>query len=258
MKVRMLTALLATALGGAVLLVAPAAWAENGKFSLATGFDYSTGKYGTASTTGIFSIPMVGKYATGPWVFKLTAPYVRISGMGGVVPGTGRIKTSGSTSNTQSGLGDTVAAATYNFYDDRESALGVDLTGKIKLATAGAGLGSGANDYAAQMDIYQSLDKFTAIGSLGSRILGSPAGISLNTVLYGSFGGVYQFTNQTSGGVDMSLAQSPSTTTAGQQELTAYVSYKIDRHLKAQGYVLKGFSGGSPDRGVGALVTYGF
>lgn len=258
MKNRMLTAWLATTLGGAALLVAPAALADDEKFSLASGFDYSTGKYGTASTTDILSIPIVGKYESGPWVFKLSAPYVRISGMGGVVPGTGRITTSGSTGNTQSGLGDTVAAASYNLYDDSESILGVDLTGKIKLATADTGLGSGANDYAAQMDVYQSLDKFTAMGSLGSKVLGSPTGITLKKVFYGSFGGVYQFTNQTSGGIDMSLAQSPSALAARQHEFSAYVSYKIDKHLKAQGYVLKGFSSGSPDRGAGALFSYGF
>lgn len=253
-----LNAWLATALGGAALLLAPAAWADDGKFSLATGFDYSSGKYGTASTTNILSIPVVGKYTTGPWLFKLTAPYVRISGAGGVVPGMGPVRMRGTASNTQSGLGDAIAAATYSLNEASTSTFSVDLTGKIKLATADTGLGSGANDYAAQMDVYQSLDRFTAMGSLGSRILGNPNGISLNTVLYGSFGGVYQFTNQASGGVDMSLAQRPSATTAGQQELTAYVNYRIDKRLKAQGYVLKGFSDGSPDRGVGALVTYGF
>ena len=258
MKHRNLTARLTAILSGVALLLAQAAWADNEKFSLATGFDYSTGKYGTASTTNIFSIPVVGKYTTGPWVFKLTAPYLHISGMGGVVPGTGHIKASGYTGNTQSGLGDAVAAATYNLYENNASSRSIDLTGKIKLATADANLGSGANDYAAQMDVYQSLDKFTAMGTLGSKVLGSPAGITLNTVLYGSFGGVYQFSNQTSGGMDMSLTQGPSTTTAGQQELTAYVSYKIDKRLKAQGYVLKGFSDGSPDKGVGALFSYGF
>lgn len=258
MKCKVLTVLVAATMGSAVLLFTPAAWADNGKFSLASGFDYSTGKYGTASSTGILSIPMVSKYATGPWIFKLTVPYVRISGAEGVVPGMGRIKARSTAVNSRSGFGDTVAVASYNLYEESTSAIGVDLTGKIKFATADTGLGSGANDYAAQMDIYQSLDKFTAMGSLGSKVLGSPAGIAMNTVFYGSVGGVYQLTNQTSGGIDMSLAQSPTTTTARQQELTAYVSYKIDKHFKAQGYVLKGFSDGSPDSGIGALFSYGF
>jgi len=245
-------------LSGAAALSAHAAWADNDKFSLASGLDYSTGKYGTANTTSILSIPVVGKYETGPWAFKLTVPYVRISGVGGVVPGMGRIKTGGAASKTQSGMGDTVAAATYSLYEGSTSNLGIDVTGKIKFATADTNLGSGANDYAAQIDAYQSMDKFTAMGSFGTKVLGSPVGITLNSVLYGSFGGVYQFTNQTSGGLDMSLAQRVSTSTEGQQELTAYVSYKIDRHLKAQGYVLKGYSSGSPEHGFGALFTYGF
>ena len=236
----------------------PAAWADDDKFSLATGFDYSTGKYGTASTTDILSIPVIGKYATGSWVFKLTVPFIRISGTGEVVPGMGSIRARGTTNKVQSGLGDIVAATSYNLYQDSASTLGIDLTGKIKFATADAGLGSGANDYAAQMDAYKRLDKFTAMGSLGIKVLGSPAGTTLDPVLYGSLGGVFQFTHQTRGGLDMSIVQPPSTTIAGQQELTAYAIYQIDEHLKAQGYVLKGFADGSPDVGVGALVSYGF
>lgn len=258
MKNQVLAALLAGALSSAAAFAAADAWADDERFGLSTGFDYSTGKYGTAISTGIFSIPVTRKYETGPWAFKLTVPYVRISGAGNVVPGVGRIKTGGTTSSTQSGLGDAVAAASYNIYPGSASTPGVDLTGKVKLATADAGLGSGANDYAAQADVYQSLDKFTAMGSLGSKVLGSPSGITLNTVLYGSFGGSYQFTEQTSGGVDMGLAQNPSATGARQQEITAYVNHKIGKNLKAQGYLLKGLSDGSPDNGVGAAVSYGF
>ena len=253
----MLIAWLAT-LSVAALPAAPAAWADDDKFSLATGFDYSTGKYGTASTTDILSIPVIGRYATGPWVFKLTVPFVQISGTGEVVPGMGHIKARGATKKVQSGLGDIVAAASYDLYQNSASTRGVDLTGKIKFATADAGLGSGANDYAAQMDAYQSLDKFTAMGSLGIKVLGSPAGTTLDNVLYGSLGGVFQFTHQTRGGLDLSLARPPSANVAGQRELTAYAIYQIDAHLKAQGYVLKGFADGSPDAGVGALVSYGF
>lgn len=258
MKNKVIASLLAGALSGAVIAI-PQAWADDEKFGLATGFDYSTGKYGTASSTDMLSIPVVGKYETGPWAFKLTVPYVRISGSSGVFPGVGRIKSGVPASRTQSsGLGDAVAAASYNIYTGSASTTGVDLTGKVKLATADTGLGSGANDYAAQADVYQSLDRFTAMGSLGSKVLGSPGGITLNTVLYGSFGGAYQFTRLTSGGVDMSLAQKPSATGARQQELTAYVSHKIGNDLKAQGYVLKGFADGSPGKGVGAAVSYGF
>jgi hypothetical protein len=77
-------------------------------------------------------------------------------------------------------------------------------------------------------------------------------------MLYGSFGGTYQFTGQTSTGIDMSLSQDPSSTGAMQHELTAYVNYKLDKNFKARGYVLRGSSSGNLNNAVGGQVYYGF
>jgi hypothetical protein len=211
------------------------------RFSLSTQFDYNS-----------------NKYEAGPWVFKLTAP-AGITGAGGVVPETGHTR-SDRIDGTQFGLSDTEAAATINVYAGNASTPGVDLTGKVRVNMADKNKisGLGQNDYAAQMDVYQSVDKFTAKGSLGSKVQGNPTGIILNPVLYGSFGGVYQLTGQTSTGVDMSLSQYPSSTGTTQHELTAYVSYKLDKNLKARGYLLKGISNGNPNSALGGQVYYGF
>jgi hypothetical protein len=138
--------------------------------------------------------------------------------------------------------------------------LGIGLTGKVKLGIADkiTGLGNGQNDYAAEADAYQSFNKFTAVSSLGYKVLGSPAGIGADSVLYGSLGGIYQLNDQVSGGVDINLAQGYSATAADQRNLTAYVSHSINKSMKARGYVLKGFANGSPDTGLGAQVYYGF
>jgi hypothetical protein len=242
MKSKILTALVAGILGVAAAFAAPVASASDERFSLSSGFDSSS-----------------NKYETGPWVFKLTVP-AGISGKGSVVPEIGRIRTAGTTGSTQSGLGDTEAAATYNIYAGSASTPEIDLTGKVKVNMADKNkvFGFGQNDYAAQMDVYQSLNKFTAKGSLGSKVLGNPTGITLNPLLYGSFGGVYQFTKQTSTGVDMSLSHDPSATGIMQQELSAYVSYKLDKNFKARGYVLRGFSNGTPNNALGGQVYYGF
>ena len=253
MKSKIFTALVAGTLGVVAAFAAPVARAVDGRFSLSTGY----GNYGTSSATDTFPIPVTGKYETGHSTFKLNAPYVRISGMEGVIPGMG-VTGVGTTSNTQSGLGDTVAAATYSIYEDTASNFKVDLTGKAKLATAIEGIGGRAHDYAAQADVYQGFDKFTAMGSLGSKVVGHTGGLTLNTVLYGSFGGAYQFAKQASGGVNVSSIQNTSTTLIEQQELTAYVDYKIDKVLKVQGYVLKGLSSDSPIRGVGAFLSSKF
>ena len=254
-----------------VLCNAAAYAADGGNFYMATGFDYSSGKYGSDTTTTMLSIPVIGMYLSGDWMFRLTVPYVRITGngtvipgMGGAVPGSGGSVSGGgggskgSGSTTQSGLGDVIAAATYNIYSGIENARRVDLTGKFKFATADAGLGTGENDYAAQVDVYQGFDSFTATGSLGYQVLGDPPGYDLSNAAYGIFGGYYQFAERTYAGAEMRLSQKLYATGEGPRELTAYVSHQFDESLKISAYVLKGFSDGSPDSGFGVLLTSGF
>ena len=259
MKNIILLALMAANLGWATVSAAPGAWTDDDKFSLTTGFDYSAGKYGSANATDMLSTTAAtSEYETGQWMFKVAVPYARITSTGSTATGIGLARTGATARDVQSDLGDPVAAASYNIYSGRSSTFGIDLTGKVKLKTADAGLDIGQNDYAAQADAYQSFNKFTALGSLGYMVLGSTAGISMNKVIYGSFGGSYQLDDKMHGGVDLCLTQSPSLTGDGHRELTAYVSRKISKNFKAKGYVLKGFSNGSPDSSLGAQVHYGF
>src|SRR5215467_11554119 len=81
--------LLGTAYGAGGAL---AAAAQEGSLSVGTGFDYSSGNYGTSETTDIVSVPVFGKYEYGRWLFRLTVPYIRISGPGNVLPGVGRVR----------------------------------------------------------------------------------------------------------------------------------------------------------------------
>jgi hypothetical protein len=235
----LLTILVASTLSITTVLAAPV----DDRFSLSTRFDYNS-----------------NKYEAGPWVLKFTAP-ASISGTGIAAPEIGHIRTDNTVGSMPSDLSNTEAAATINVYPGSASTPGIDLTGKVKvnLADKNKFLGLSQNDYAAQMDVYQNVDKFTAKGSLGSRVLGNNlTGIILNPVLYGSFGGAYQLSGQASTGVDMSLSQDPSLTGITQHELTAYVSYKLDKNLKARGYLLKGFSNGNPNTALGGQVYYGF
>jgi hypothetical protein len=237
MKSKFLLALMAGSLGVIAALVIPAAWAGDEKFSLSSGFDSNS-----------------KQYQAGPWVFKLAAP----AGLSGnVTPERGGNSIGATPGSALSGLSNTEAAASYNIYAGSNSTPQVNLTGKVKVRQADKTqlFSFRQNDYAAQMDVYQSLDKFTAKGSLGSTVLGGSTGITLNPLLYGSFGGIYQLTEKTSTGIDMRLSHDPS---AMQQELSAYVSYKLDNSFKARGYVLRGFSNGSPNSAIGGQVYYGF
>ena len=242
-------------------------WAADGQLSLSSGFDYSSGDYGGSASTDILSIPVIGKYETGPWTYRLTVPYIEVTGPGNVVPGVGRGNTVNgkkgaavSGTSTESGLGDITGAATYNLFPGTATQPAVDLTGKIKLGTADRerGLGTGENDYSAQVDVYQAFDRITGFATLGYSILGSSSAIPLDNVFYVTIGAGYKFDDRLSGGVMLDLREAASSFSGPRRELTGYVNYKLDRQWKVQGYVLQGFADGSPDFGLGALVTRAF
>lgn len=248
----------------AMLAASASANAED-QFSLATGFDYSSGKYGTSTTTEILYIPVVAKYETGDLTLKLTVPYLSVTGTSsGVVRGMGSIKpgrpmtttsTTSSKKNSASGLGDIVAAAGYTVYD--VDALSLDVVGKVKLGTANAndGLGTGKNDYSAQVDSYYTVNKMTVFATAGYKIVGRPAGVTLNNVAFGTLGASQKFNDNIDAGIMLDVAQSASPTGDGPIEVTIFASRKMSKTLKVQASVLQGFSKGSPDTGVGAMVT---
>ena len=162
------------------------------------------------------------------------------------------------TSTTRSGLGDVVVAATRNVFNSDSSRLIVNMTGKVKLGTASSaqGMGTGTTDYAFQSEVYQLTGSLTSFGTLGYKVYGRPTGYSLNNVLYGHLGGSYRFDRETNGGMMLSLAQKSTLTSSPRIEVVFFASQKLDKNLKAQGYVLKGFTNSVPNWGTGASVAY--
>jgi hypothetical protein len=233
---------------------------ENGKFSLETGMGYTTGKYGGTQSTNILYVPVVGKYEIKSWTLKLTVPYLRVSGPRNVINGVGVAGAATPAVTTRSGLGDVIAAATHNFYNGGSSGLLIDLTGKIKFGTASStqGLGTGKNDYAFQVDLYQTTGDHTNFGNVGYKIYSSPVGYKLNNVFYGSLGGSYKFNQETSGGMMVNFSQKVTAKGSSHIQAIFFASHKLDKNLKAQGYVLKGFTNSVPSWGVAATVAYLF
>ena len=234
---------------------------DAGVFSVTSGVDYSSGNYGSQNRTDITSIPVISKYEVDSWVFKLTVPYVSITGPGNVSPGIGKFKGNTTTKrSTESGLGDIVGAATYNVYNGSNGGPAADVTGKVKFGTADdkKGLGTGENDYIGQIDLYQSFGDFTALGTIGYRVYGDTSSAPLDNVFFGSLGGSYKIALGTSAGVIYDYRPAITTNGSAISETTAFLNHKISDNWKAQAYLVKGFSSGSPDYGVGALVSYVF
>src|SRR5262247_3422668 len=106
------------AIAAALLAASPAALAAaDDLVTWSVGAEYSSGDYGAPQKTEIFYVPFAVKYETGPWAYKLTVPYVEMTGPGNVIGAGGdRIVVPGVNQprRTASGLGDIVGGVFYN------------------------------------------------------------------------------------------------------------------------------------------------
>ena len=247
------------ALAAMLALSSSALFAEG--LTLGTGFDYTSGKYGTSEKTEILYVPLTGKYEMGPWTFRAVVPYIRITGPGNVVgAGADRVTLPGAstTRRTESGLGDIVGSAFYNVMNESRAPFGLDIGAKVKLGTADRdrGLGTGENDYSVQADAFKPFGATTVFASLGYRWYGDPPGVDLRNVVYGSAGATHKLSDNTSFGAAYDWRPKVSTNGGQISEATAFVTQRLSRAWKVQLYGVKGFSTGSPDYGVGAFLSY--
>lgn len=242
--------------------------------SLGIGIDYSSGKYGTATTTDILSVPVTAKYGTGNWTFKASLPWLRVSGDPNVIPGVGTVANSnplgrgrtggtGTGSGTQpqsttaSGIGDLRLAATYSF--STGSALGVDLTANAKVATADEdkGLGTGASDVGVALDLYRDFAGTTLFGGLSYTALGESDFIDVAGVA-GANLGVSRKVGGGTLGAAYDWRQAAASGFEDRSEVTAFYSVPAGPAGKLQVYALAGLSDGSPDLGAGVGYTVAF
>lgn len=255
-----------TGIAVALLCLAQTAFAaDDGRWRVGTGVHYSTGTYGGTIDTTILAIPLNLRYETGPWVLKLSVPYLEISGASAVIPGVGPVdrnnrRGGGTVESSASGLGDSTVSATYAAYYNAASRAGFDLTGKLKLATGdeNAGLGTGSNDASVQVDVYQGMEGYTLYGSFGYTLFGDSPIADLQNVFYG-YGGLSRRLNETDTlGFEIDLRQGASPAPLAQKELMGFYTRRFDRIWRGQAYLFKGFSDGSPDWGAGATLAYSF
>jgi len=246
------------ALAALCLAAAPAA-AQEGVVALGAGLHYSEGNYGTPDTTRITSFQLTGRYERDRWIYKLTVPYLHVSGGQNVVPGIGAVDRSRGSSSA-SGIGDVVAAATWNAHYDRESMLGIDLTGKVKLGTAdeSKGLGTGENDFSFGADLYKSIDRMTLFAGLGYTVFGDPPGFRLDNGFYWSLGAAWKLPPRDSIGVSLDGRQAITPGSGAQRELSGFWTRALDAVWKVQAYLLVGLADGSPDWGGGLTLARPF
>ncbi|WP_372522645.1 hypothetical protein [Sulfuricaulis sp.] len=251
----------------ATLLPVPhqASAATDGETSIIVGAEYTSGDYGTSSKTKIWYFPVTLRYETDVNAASVTVSYLSVEGRGDVVVSGGgggmgmgsqtvqRTSTLNGT-RTNSGFGDVILTGSHKLSGTASSR--IDLTGKIKLGTADEtdNLGTGENDYAAQLDFEQNYNSNSVFGSAGYKIFGDPPGTDYKNVFYGSIGFSHKLDAALAAGLVLDAQQAALSGGSGQSELTLFLNNKIDKKTRLTGYFLKGFANGSPDWGLGVTL----
>lgn len=236
---------------------------ESGEWRISGGADYSSGDYGASQDTDILYVPFSAAYLSGPWKAKLTVPWIRIEGPGGVVGGgegavvVKPVSASGPRT-TESGLGDIWASLAYQVEALPKAYGYLDLTGKVKFPTADEkkGLGTGETDYTVQADYAYALGKLTPMLEVAYKIKGDPRHVDLKNVFYVSAGADYRFDSDVHAGASFDFQQASSAGAEASRELFGYLSFRLSKSWSLMPYAYLGFSKGSPDQGGGLSFGY--
>lgn len=247
----------------AIALVSNAAAAEDTRFGLSTGVEYTSGDFGGSEDIEDLYVPIAASADVGRLNFRLTVPYVSVrapsetteSGEDGQpIAGTGN-------TSTESGLGDIVGSVTiYDVVNKPGLGFALDVTGTVKFGTADLdkGLGTGENDYSVRVDAYKFYDRVILMGSAGYKFRGEPEGVEFDDVWLGSVGGAYEVSTHTLMGLYYDHRQSPLATGDDIQELTGFVSTRLSDGWNIEIYTFAGFSHSSPDWGAGLILSTDF
>lgn len=233
--------------------------ASSEKVSLSTGLDYSRGSYGETTDTKIWYIPISFKLEKTNYLFKLTVPFIQITGPG-IVTGSeaNPNNTNNSETTTESGLGDMIGKFSYSLIPYTPQKIALDLTIKIKYPTAdeSKGLGTGETDYYLQTDGLYNSKSLTTFITFGYKVYGDPPNVDYQNVFYFSVGESIKVSSIFSFGFFYDYRQPATRKSEELNELMIYSSYKVTKKKKLLLYGMNGFSEGSPDWGIGINFSY--
>jgi hypothetical protein len=235
-------------------------WQLMGTFGLSD----SSGNYGTPVNTDVLLGLSTLSLANGNFKFSASIPYMRISGRGLVIfDASGNpIVINRRTSlppDVRTGWGDVNFSASYTIppaiLDDFE----VRLTGvtKVPVGSARRRLSTGEYDFGASVDVSRQFGIWGPFVTVGYLDSGKPTGFTLyNTTSFSAGTSLTLSDNLVAvASYDYDSADSPLVP-AG-HELFGSISWLGDNHITLTGYGTAGLSAGSPDFGVGFLISYG-
>lgn len=226
--------------------------------TLSIGAAYATGDYGFGGddVEDVYA-PVTLDVKGERFLFSLTVPYASIDGPEGSVWVSDTFLPGDGPTVSEQGLGDVIASLTaLNVFESSDGSVVVDLTGTIKFGTADEedGLGTGENDYAAQVDVYRLFDRGTLFANGGYKVRGDPDYFDLDDTWFVSAGGVYRISAANSLGAMVSHRPEVIWYADDATDLTVFAGHRFVNGWRMDVHALAGLSDGSPDWGAGFRV----
>ena len=225
-------------------------------FSLSAGIDLSSGAYDQEIDTDTLYLPFSFTYERGPWLARITLPFLGVRGPGDVQGGVNdplRVE-------SDFGIGDIYVDASYYWTPVSTWLPSFEFGAQMKIPSASRedNLGTGEADYALGLDLSHWFGNWTPFARVTYRFLGDNEDYQLNDGFTTSVGVQYRFNEKLSGGIIYDWRQSTNDIQADPQEISPYASYRATEHVTVTPYTYFGLTSSSVDVGGGLTVSYRF
>lgn len=236
-------------------------WNLTGNF----GVTDTHGNYGTRQNTDVLLGLSTLSLSDGNFRFSASIPYMRISGRGLVVfDASGNpilINRRASVApDVRTGWGDLDLGASYLIppavVDDFQVRIGTVV--KVPTASARRRLSTGQADFGASIDVSRPFGIWTPFVTVGYLDQGRAVGYTLYNTISVSAGTSLELSENLVAVASYDYDSANAPTVAAGQELFGSLSWVRDDKITLTGYGTVGLSSGSPDLGVGVLLSYGF
>ncbi len=222
--------------------------AENGRGYLDVSGGFKTGDFGTPVRSDLYYFSAGLGYVTTLYDVNVTVPYLYLS------------NTSGSSTSSESGIGDIILRGSRVLLPESKSGISLDGSLAFKLPTAdkNKGLGTGEADFGGFLGLHQRFDKTKLSLLAGYIIVGQPSNVTYNDIyLYGI--GVSQIISRTTelyASFEGRRAMIPGT--KDPQEVNFGFFHILNRDYSIKGSTFAGLNKGGPDFGLNLGIVRWF
>jgi hypothetical protein len=257
------------------------AHAEEYRYSVGQGIEFSSGKYGTNTRTSSIYAPFTviaspterfGLSLEIPFIYQSNANVVStlgggsmqgsrtmmlpVMGMGGMSPsssGTG-------TDQSGSGLGDITLKAGYILLPEEDSMPQIRPTVFVKFPTAdkNRSLGTGEFDEGFSVEVSKWLGEWNPFAEAGYTLQGKSAQLSLRNYMAYNGGVGYQLSENFRPILLIKGATPPAYGASSLLEVRLKLKYQATKQTGIDGYIARGIATNSPEYGSGLSIFYDF